>query len=60
MRTIDAFDAALFDRASKARGAGEEQRLLDALRELRRKRSAVEAAFVATLGADLVPHPAAG
>ena len=55
-RTVDAFDAALFDRASKARGAVEEQRLLDALRELRRKRSAVETAFVATLGAELVPQ----
>ncbi|MFA5684957.1 MAG: DUF1631 family protein [Lysobacteraceae bacterium] len=54
VRILDALDAALFERARSARGARDEQRCLDALRELRLRRVSVETRFAAVLGAGLV------
>lgn len=58
-RALDEFDSKLFALASTSRVASEEQRLLDALRELRRQRAAVEHGFVARLGQSLVHIPTA-
>ncbi|MGQ0799538.1 MAG: DUF1631 family protein [Pseudomarimonas sp.] len=58
-RALDEFDSKLFALASASRVASEEQRLLDALRELRRQRAAVEHGFVARLGQGLVHTPTA-
>ena len=58
-RALDEFDSKLFALASASRVASEEQRLLDALRELRRQRAAVEHGFVARIGQGLVHTPTA-
>ncbi len=52
-RALDDLDSKLFALASSARAANEEQRLFDALRELRRQRAAVESGFLSRLGQDL-------
>ncbi len=54
-RVLDDVDTAIFALASAARAGTEEQRLLDALRELRRQRTAVEHGFQARLGLTLGP-----